>query len=140
MEFNGRDEDSIRASIRDADVVINLIGKYYETKHIVKTRRADGSLSNINFDFDEVHCEIPRKIARIAKEQGAKAMIHVSALAASPHSESKWSRSKAAGELAVRQEFPEAVSTSTMFPIKPPVCSNYHPIYPFVSCVLRRSS
>lgn len=110
MEFNGRDEDSIRASIRDADVVINLIGKYYETKHIVKTRRPDGSLSNINYDFNEVHCDIPRKIARIAKEQGVTAMIHMSALSADPASESKFSRSKAAGEVAVREEFPEAVS------------------------------
>ena len=109
MPFSPRDEVSIRNSIRDSDVVINLIGKYYETKHIVKTRRADGTLSNINYDFDEVHCEIPARIARIAKEQGAKAFIHMSALSASPTSTSKWSRSKAAGEIAVREQFPEAV-------------------------------
>jgi NADH dehydrogenase (ubiquinone) 1 alpha subcomplex subunit 9 len=109
MEFNGRDEDSIRASIRDADVVINLIGKYYETKHIVPTRRADGSLSNINYDFNEVHNEIPAKIARIAKEQGVRAMIHMSAMSASEESASAWSRSKAAGEKSVRAEFPEAI-------------------------------
>jgi len=109
MEFNGRDEDSIRASIKDADVVINLIGKYYETKHIVPTRRADGSLSNMNYGFDEVHNQIPAKIARIAKEQGVSAFIHMSAMSASDTSESAWSRSKAAGEKSVRAEFPEAI-------------------------------
>lgn len=109
MEFNGRDDESIRASIRDADVVINLIGKYYETKHVVPTRRADGTLSNINYGFDEVHNTLPAKIARIAKEQGVKAFIHMSAMSASETSASAWSRSKAAGEKSVRAEFPEAI-------------------------------
>lgn len=109
MPFSGRDEDSIRNAIKDSDVVINLIGKSYETRHIVKTRRADGSLSNINYDFDEVNVEMPAKIARIAKECGAKSFIHMSALSANSNSNSKWSRTKAAGEVAVRKEFPEAI-------------------------------
>ena len=115
MPFNGRDEDSIRDSIRNSDVVINLIGKYYETKHLVPTRRADGSLSNINSSFEEVHTTLPATIARIAKEQGAKSFIHVSALSASPDSSSKWSRTKYAGEQAVRAEFPEAVSYNSSY-------------------------
>ena len=109
MPFHGRDDDSIRNAIKDSDVVINLIGKYYETKHIVKTRREDGTLSNINCSFEEVHTTLPAKIAKIAKECGVKSFIHLSALAANADSNSRWSRTKAAGEVAVRKEFPEAV-------------------------------
>lgn len=54
---------------------------------------------------------IPRRIARLAKEQGVKVFIHVSALAANHNSSSEWARSKARGEDAVREEFPEAVSS-----------------------------
>ena len=86
-----------------------MIGKHYETKHIVPTRRADGSLSRVNYGFEEVNVEIPRTLARLAREAGVKSFIHVSALSASPTSLSEWSRSKARGELAVREEFPDAI-------------------------------
>ena len=35
-----------------SDIVINLIGKHYETKHVVPTRRADGKISRINYTYD----------------------------------------------------------------------------------------
>ena len=110
MPFSPRDHDSIVESIKNSDIVVNMIGKYYETKHIVPTRRADGSLSRINYSYDEVHTEIPRILARLAKQHGAKAFIHMSALSADPNSLSEFSRSKARGEAAVREEFPGAVS------------------------------
>jgi len=109
MPFSPRDEASIEASICNSDVVINMIGKHYETKHIVPTRRKDGNLCRINYSFEETHVEIPRRIARLAKKNGVKTFIHVSALAADLESSSKWSQSKARGELAVREEFPEAI-------------------------------
>lgn len=109
MPFSPRDESSIEASICNSDVIINMIGKHYETKHLVPTRRADGNLCRVNYDFNEVHVEIPRKIARLAKKNGVKSFIHVSALAADLESSSKWCQSKALGEIAVREEFPEAI-------------------------------
>ncbi len=109
MPFSPRDEKSIMDSIERSDVVINLIGKYYETKHIVPTRRADGKLSRTNFSFQEVHVDIARRIARLSKQAGVKSFIHVSALGANASSKSEWSRTKAAGEKAVREEFPEAI-------------------------------
>ena len=78
------------------------------------TRREDGSLSRINFSFDEVHCEIPRKLAKLCKQHGVKSFIHMSALASHPFSRSKWSQSKAKGEKAVREEFPEAVISGNL--------------------------
>jgi NADH dehydrogenase (ubiquinone) 1 alpha subcomplex subunit 9 len=109
MPFSPRDEDSIMESIKNSDVVINMIGKHYETKHIVPTRREDGELSRVNYDFDETHVEIPRTLARLCKEAGVENFIHVSALSADANSESKWSRTKAAGEIAVREEFSDAI-------------------------------
>jgi uncharacterized protein YbjT (DUF2867 family) len=75
----------------------------------VPTRRSDGSLSRINYSFEEVHSAIPQTIARLSKEAGVKTFIHVSALSADANSNSFWSRSKHAGEVAVRNEFPESV-------------------------------
>jgi hypothetical protein len=102
MPFSARDEASIKEAIAHSDIVINLIGKHFETTHLVPTRRADGKLSRVNFGFDEVHEEIPRRLARLAKEAGVRSFVHMSALSADVESLSKWSRSKARGESAVR--------------------------------------
>lgn len=52
IPFSPRDEESIIQSIKNSDVVINLIGKYYETKHLVPTRREDGSISRVNYSYE----------------------------------------------------------------------------------------
>jgi len=108
LPFSPRDRESIYESVKKSDVVINLIGKHYETKHFVPTRRADGSLSRINYDFNEVHNTIPALIAEVAKEAGVKRFIHVSALSANVNSVSDFNRTKALGEISVREKFPEA--------------------------------
>jgi len=109
IAFSPRVDESIMQSLAKSDVVVNFIGKNYETKHIVPTRRADGKLSRVNYFFDDVHVKIPAKIAELAKAAGVKTFIHVSASSASPTSNSAWSRSKYAGELAVKEKFPEAI-------------------------------
>eukprot|EP01041_Mallomonas_annulata_P010507 gene10507-21914_t len=120
LPFSPRDEESIIRSLKNSDVVVNMIGKYYETKHIVPTRRANGKLSRVNYTFEDVHITIPATIARLAKQAGVKTFIHVSALAASPDSASAWCRSKFHGEAAVRKEFPEAIiiRPSTLFGVE----------------------
>lgn len=95
--------------MKNSDVVINLIGKHYETKHLVPTRRNNGKLSRINYDFDEVHVTIPQTIAKICAEVGVETFIHVSSLSADLESKSRWSQTKAKGEIAVREAFPGAV-------------------------------
>ena len=113
MPFSPRDQDSVRESLKNSDIVINLIGKHYETKHVVPTRRSDGKLSRVNFNFEEVHETIPRTLAKLSREAGVKSFIHVSALSADLESLSIWSQTKAKGEIAVKQEFPDAVSCSS---------------------------
>jgi NADH dehydrogenase (ubiquinone) 1 alpha subcomplex subunit 9 len=112
MPFSPRDEASIYEAVKNSDLVINLIGKDYETKHLVPTRRADGSISNTNYGFEDTLVTIPQTIARISREAGVKSFIHMSALSANPNSKSKWARCKARGEEVVRQEFSDAVRVS----------------------------
>mmetsp|Transcript_24733 Transcript_24733/g.41825 ORF Transcript_24733/g.41825 Transcript_24733/m.41825 type:complete len:378 (-) Transcript_24733:283-1416(-) len=109
MPYSPRDEASIYEAVKNSDLVINLIGKDYETKHLVPTRRADGSISNTNYGYDDTLVNIPQTIARISREAGVKAFIHMSALSANPNSKSKWARCKARGEEVVRQEFSDAI-------------------------------
>lgn len=109
MPYSPRDRDSIRDTMKNSDVVINLVGKYYETKHLVPTRRANGELSRVNYSLEDVNVNIPETIAELAKEAGVKSLIHMSALSADKNSASEWSRTKAKGELAVRNKFPEAI-------------------------------
>ncbi|KAJ8971044.1 hypothetical protein NQ317_002310 [Molorchus minor] len=98
--FHLKDEESIAKSIKYSNVVINLIGRDWETK---------------NFTFDDVHVEGARTLARLAKKAGVERFIHLSALNACETPKkvilkngSKFLASKARGEEAVLKEFPEA--------------------------------
>ncbi|HEX6103357.1 MAG TPA: complex I NDUFA9 subunit family protein [Alphaproteobacteria bacterium] len=93
MAANIRNELSVRRAVEGAGAVFNLIG-------ILSERGRQG--------FDAVHREGAERIARIAAEMGAARLLHISALGADPQSPSKYARSKAAGEAAVRAAFPGA--------------------------------
>jgi len=102
MPFNGRDMESIKQAVQRSDVVINCLGKQELTG---------------KFDFFGSNVEAVTNIAKMSKEAGVPKFIHVSALAADEYSPSEWLRRKAQGELAVREEYPDAVilRTSIMF-------------------------
>uniref|UniRef100_A0A0D3D2A5 NAD-dependent epimerase/dehydratase domain-containing protein n=1 Tax=Brassica oleracea var. oleracea TaxID=109376 RepID=A0A0D3D2A5_BRAOL len=94
MKFDPRDEDSIKAVMAKANVVINLIGREYETR---------------NFSFQEVNHHMAEKLALVAKEHGGiMRFIQVSCLGASVSSPSRMQRAKAAAEEAVLSALPEA--------------------------------
>jgi NADH dehydrogenase len=93
MAANIRNELSVRRAIEGAGAVFNLVG--------ILSERGRQS-------FDAVHREGAERIARIAAEMGAARLLHISALGADPQSPSKYARSKAAGEAAVRAAFPGA--------------------------------
>lgn len=104
--FDIRDDDAIRHAISRSNLVINLIGADVETW---------------NYSFEEVHADIPARIARLVKERGGvERFVHFSCLGAAPDAPSRRLRSKAAGEAAVLSElgdittlFKSAVLTGT---------------------------
>lgn len=100
VPFDPRNEDSVRRVIGDSDVVINLIGKDFETAHFLPWMT--------NYSFEDVNIDVAHTIARIAVEQGVQTLVHTSALGATTRSRSRWLASKAVGEQAVRDVAPGA--------------------------------
>lgn len=86
-------ERSVAEAVRDAQAVINLVGILYER----------GAAT-----FQAIHVEGARRVAAATKAAGAERLVHISALGAAEDAPSAYARSKAAGERAVREVFPEA--------------------------------
>ncbi len=102
IQANIRNEASIARAVAGADVVINLTGVMFP----------GGAQS-----FQAVHEDGAETVARAAAAAGAGRLIHVSAIGADAEANSKYARSKAAGEAMVRAACPEAiiVRPSTIF-------------------------
>ena len=81
--------ETLARACEGADAVVNLVGIL------------DG-------DFERVHVEGARNAARAAAEAGAEAFVQISAVGAAPDAPSRYARSKAAGEEAVREALPGA--------------------------------
>ena len=93
MAADVTNDQSVARAIQGSDTVINLIGALYETGP---------------WSFQTVHVDAPARIARIAKANGVRKLVHVSAIGADSRSASSYAKSKAAGEQAVLQAFPGA--------------------------------
>ena len=91
---NIRNDESVRAAIVGANVVINCVGILLEDSHQ---------------KFDTIHIDGAERIAKISSSEDVKRLIHISAIGANLESESKSARSKAAGEECVINAFPDAV-------------------------------
>ncbi|XP_029614812.1 NADH dehydrogenase [ubiquinone] 1 alpha subcomplex subunit 9, mitochondrial [Salmo trutta] len=94
MEWDARNKDSIRKALAHSNVVINLVGREWETK---------------NYPFEDTYVSIPQQIAKATREAGITKLIHISHLNADIRSPSKYLRNKVVGETAVRDEFPDAI-------------------------------
>jgi uncharacterized protein YbjT (DUF2867 family) len=93
VQANVRHPGSVEAAVRDADVVINLVGILFE-----RGRQR----------FDAVQAFGAEQVALAAAAHGAR-MIQVSAIGADEHSTSAYARAKAVGEKAVLAATPEAI-------------------------------
>jgi len=91
--YDLRDPASVLKVVRHSNVVINLVGRDYETR---------------NFKFSDVHVDGARVIAEACRVAGVKRLIHFSALNADTESPSRFLQSKAFGEEMVSEAFPEA--------------------------------
>ncbi len=93
VQANVRQGASVEAAVRDADIVINLVGILIE-----RSRQR----------FAAVHAAGAGTVAGAAAHVGAR-MIHVSAIGADKASRSRYARTKAEGEEAVLAAAPSAV-------------------------------
>lgn len=94
VQANVRFPDSLLAAAEGADAVINLVGILFPTgKQTFKAVQDEGA----------------RHVAEAARAAGAKALVHISAIGASPDAPSVYARTKAAGEAAVKDLYPGAV-------------------------------
>ena len=94
VQANVRFPDSVRRAVEGADAVVNLVGI------LAKSGRQT---------FQAVHTAGARAIAEAARAAGAKTLVHVSAIGADKRSKANYARTKAAGEAAVLERFPDAV-------------------------------
>ncbi|SLN23284.1 complex I NDUFA9 subunit family protein [Oceanibacterium hippocampi] len=94
VQANLRNAESVRAAVTGSDVVINLVGILYES----------GAQT-----FAAVHERGARIVAEAARDAGVGSFVQMSALGAAADSPSRYGRSKAAGETAVRAALPDAV-------------------------------
>jgi len=92
VQANVRHRGSVAAAVRDADVVVNLVGILFE-----RGRQR----------FDAVQTAGAEAVAQAAALHGAR-LVHMSALGADEASPSAYARSKAAGEAAVLAAAPGA--------------------------------
>jgi NADH dehydrogenase (ubiquinone) 1 alpha subcomplex subunit 9 len=106
--YSPRDRDSMAQVIADADIVVNLTGKYYETKALADSTGFPYFQYKTNYTFQETNVDIPRTLAELCTELQVDNFIHVSSLNASPDSKSEWARTKYQGEVAVKEVYPWA--------------------------------
>jgi uncharacterized protein YbjT (DUF2867 family) len=91
---NVNQADDVAKAVAGAGAVVNLAG----------VLSGHGAQS-----FESIHLEASRRIAIAAREAGAGALVQLSAIGADTESDSAYACSKADGEKAVHEEFPEAV-------------------------------
>ena len=89
VQANVRDEASIAWALDGAEACVNAVAVLHESGR----QR-----------FDALHVEGARTVARAAAAAGARRFVHISALGARRDSTSEYSRSKAEGEAAVREQ------------------------------------
>ncbi|KAJ2759054.1 Protein-lysine N-methyltransferase efm5, partial [Coemansia nantahalensis] len=123
MEFDLRNPKQIEECVRHSDVVINLMGRNYETK---------------NFSLSQVHVEGAQLVAEVAREAGVSRLIHMSHISARTNSPSEVLVTKAFGERRVRESFPGAniVRAATVYGYEDELLNNigkHKLFYPMVN-------
>ena len=94
VQANVRNPASVARAMAGAQGCVNLVGVLYESGRQ---------------KFQSVHAMGARNVAEAAKAEGVQRFVQVSAIGADPDSPSKYARTKAMGEAAVREVMPSAV-------------------------------
>ena len=94
INWNPNNFSELKESIKNSDIVINLIGILYETR---------------KQKFYNIHSSIPEAVAKICNDSDVKKFIHVSAIGASENSKSLYQKSKHQGEIKALENFKNTV-------------------------------
>ena len=94
INWNPNNFSELKESIKNSDIVINLIGILYETR---------------KQKFYNIHTNIPEAVAKICAESDVKKLIHVSAIGANENSKSLYQKSKYQGEVKALNNFKNTV-------------------------------
>jgi NADH dehydrogenase len=94
VQANIRDAASVDRALDGAEACVNLVGVLYESGRQ---------------GFATLHAEAAGAIAQAAAARGITSFVQMSAIGADADSPSKYARTKAAGEAAVRAALPSAV-------------------------------
>ena len=94
VQANLRYPDSVARAVQGAEAVVNAVGVLAPA----------GSQT-----FDALHVGGARAVAKATREAGGSSLVHVSALGADRNSPAHYARSKAEGDVAVLEAFPNAV-------------------------------
>lgn len=94
VQANVRNAPSVARAVDGAEAVVNLVGVLWESGRQ---------------KFQTLHVMGAKTVAEQAKAAGVKRLVQISALGADAGSPSKYQRTKAEGEAAVRAAFPGAV-------------------------------
>ena len=94
IDWNPNNFSQLKDSIKNSDIVINLIGILYETR---------------KQKFYDIHTNIPEAVAKICSESDVKKFIHVSAIGANENSKSLYQKSKHLGETKALNNFKNTV-------------------------------
>lgn len=93
VQANLRHPASVQRAVAGADAVVIAVGVLHES----------GAQN-----FAALHVNGPARVAQAAAAAGVRRLLHISALGADPEAPSRYARSKAAGEMRVREAFPGA--------------------------------
>lgn len=94
MLANIHEDAALRSLVQGCDVVINLPGLLHS-----RAGKPYGP------DFEQVHVQLPKRVAQACLASGVMRLVHVSALGADLQGPSGYLRSKAAGEAAIAEVF-----------------------------------
>ena len=94
IDWNSNNFSELKESIKNSDIVINLIGILYETR---------------KQKFYNIHSGIPEAVSKICSETDVKKFIHVSAIGANETSKSLYQKSKFQGEVKALKNFKNTV-------------------------------
>jgi len=91
---NVLDEKSVALAVRSSKAVVNTVGILFQ-----RGRQ----------NFKNIHVDGARKIASAARASSVETLVHISAIGAATESPAHYARTKALGEIGVREDFPGAI-------------------------------